>query len=160
MNCWFSFFYACVSWNVIFLWYGVISALLCFQKCSFFHFVVIGGPVQGTRAASPSQGHIETNETNNHPLSQSLLGGIRSHEWTWHAFFWEVGGSRSIRSEPRHTWGEHADSTQTGPRWDSNQEPSCCANHHAAPALLCFRFYSIALFCICVLVVVLIQNIV
>ena len=37
-----------------------------------------------------------------------------------------VGGSRSTRREPMHTRGEHANSTQKGPRWGSNLEPSHC----------------------------------
>ena len=40
---------------------------------------------QQSSVASPSQGHIETNVTNNH------------------ACFWTVGGSRSTRREPTHT---------------------------------------------------------
>ena len=34
--------------------------------------------------------------------------------------FWTVGG------EPMHTWGEHANSTQKGPSWELNLEPSRC----------------------------------
>ena len=37
-----------------------------------------------------------------------------------------VGGSRSTRREPTHTRGEHTNSTQKGPRWGSNLEPSRC----------------------------------
>ena len=35
-------------------------------------------------------------------------------------------GSRSTRREPTHTRGEHTNSTQKGPRWGSNLEPSRC----------------------------------
>jgi len=35
-----------------------------------------------------------------------------------------VGGSWSTRREPTHTRGEHKNSTQKGPRWGSNLEPS------------------------------------
>ena len=42
------------------------------------------------------------------------------------ACFWTVGGSRSTRREPTYTRGEHANSTQKGPRWGSNLEPSHC----------------------------------
>ena len=42
------------------------------------------------------------------------------------ARFWIVGGSRSTRRELTYTWGEHANSTQKGPIWDSDQESSCC----------------------------------
>jgi len=37
-----------------------------------------------------------------------------------------VGGSRRTRREPTQTRGEHANSTQKGPRWGSNLDPSRC----------------------------------
>jgi len=37
-----------------------------------------------------------------------------------------VGGRRNTWREPTHTRGEHANSTQKGPSWESNLEPSCC----------------------------------
>ena len=37
-----------------------------------------------------------------------------------------MGGSRSTWREPTHTRGEHANSTQKGPRWGLNLEPSRC----------------------------------
>jgi len=67
------------------------------------------GGVHPGQVASPSQGHIETNETNK-----------------WVGIVWIVGGSRSTRREPTHTRGEHANSTQKGPRRGSNLEPSHC----------------------------------
>jgi len=82
------------------------------------------GGVHRGQVASPSQGHTERNKTNNHACSHSLLGTILSHQLTWHACFWAMGGSCSTCREPTHTRGEHANSTQKG--WDSNQEPSCC----------------------------------
>ena len=57
------------------------------------------------RVASPSQGHTETNQTHNHPHSEGQN------------IFWTVGCI---------TQGEHKTSTQKGPSWESNQEPSCC----------------------------------
>ena len=37
-----------------------------------------------------------------------------------------MGGSWNTRRESTHTRGEHANSTQKDPSWDSNQEFSCC----------------------------------
>ena len=47
--------------------------------------------------------------------------------------FWTVGGSRSIRREPTHTQGEHADSTQKEPAGTWTWNPLLWgddANHH------------------------------
>jgi len=83
------------------------------------------GGVHPAPVASPSQGHTETNETNNHTRSHSLLRTIYSHQLTY-ACFWMVGGSQSTRREPTHTQGEHANSTQKSPRWGLNLEHSHC----------------------------------
>jgi len=53
----------------------------------FFHFLYMLNPIKGCaeyrehrvhpgQVASPSQGHTETNETNNHAYSHSLLESI------------------------------------------------------------------------------------
>ena len=56
------------------------------------------GGVDPGQVGSPSQGHTETIETHNLARSHSLLGKIKSHRLTWHAWFWMVGGSRSSTS--------------------------------------------------------------
>jgi len=53
------------------------------------------GPVHPGLVTSPSQGHIETNETHNH--AHSLLGTIQSHWLISYTCFWTVGGSRSTK---------------------------------------------------------------
>jgi len=81
------------------------------------------GGVHPGQVASPSQDHTETN---NHTRSHSLLRTILETLINLTCCFWMVGGSRSTRREATHTWGEHANSTQNGPRWELNLEPSCC----------------------------------
>jgi len=50
--------------------------------------------------------------------------------------FLDCGTKPEYLERTIYAWGEHANSTQKGSRWYSEQEPPCCegdsANHHAA----------------------------
>ena len=69
-----------------------------------------------------------------------------------------VGGSWSTQREPMHKWGEHANSTQKGPRWGLNLEPSRCevtvltTTPPCSPVVsILVQFYSILFSDICLL---------
>ena len=81
------------------------------------------GGFQPGQVASPSQGHTETKETNNHTHAHTHSRTILESPII---LTWTVGGSRSTRREPTHTRGEHANSTQKGPSLELNLEPSRC----------------------------------
>ena len=46
-------------------------------------------------------------------------------------------GRKYPEREATHTQGEHANTTQKGPSWDSNQEPSCCEATVLTTTTLC-----------------------
>lgn len=56
--------------------------------------------------------------------SHSRLGRIWSRQSIWHSCLGTVGGSRRTLREAIQANGEHANSTQRGPRSESNKGPS------------------------------------
>ena len=76
------------------------------------------GGVHPGQVASPSQGHTETNETNNHACSHSLLRAILETPINLTCLFLDGGRKPEYpEREPTHTRGEHANFTQKGPSW-------------------------------------------
>ena len=81
------------------------------------------GRVHPGQVASPSQGHSQTNETNDHTLTprDNLETPINPK-----CLFLE-GGRKPEYPERTHTYtGKHVNSTQKGLSWESYLEPFCC----------------------------------
>ena len=85
------------------------------------------GGVQPGQVASPSQGHTETNETNNHTRSHSLLRTIIESPINLTCMFLD-GGRKPEYPERTHAYTGRTCKlhVEKGSRWGSNLEPSHC----------------------------------
>ncbi|MEQ2303988.1 hypothetical protein AMECASPLE_022416, partial [Ameca splendens] len=75
--------------------------------------LLAGGRVHPGQVASPLQGNTQTIK---HTLIHPPKGNFQRDQLTEQACLWTVGGTRSTWKEPRHAWGEHANSMQKDPR--------------------------------------------